>query len=75
MFETMTSALIDEFPDYLRPKKMIFHGVLCFIAFLLGIPCVTRVGCKIFSRFKKLPGKANANFCFMASLSFLLALL
>ena len=63
MFETMTSALIDEYPDYLRPKKMIFHGVLCFIAFLLGIPCVTRVKCNIFSTFYKLPSKANVNFC------------
>ena len=44
MFETMTSAFVDEFPELLRDRKVLFTAVMCFIEFLLGIPFVTRVG-------------------------------
>lgn len=44
MFETMTSAFMDEFPELLRKKKVLFTAVVCFIEFLLGIPFVTEGG-------------------------------
>jgi len=44
MFETMTSAFIDEFPRYLKSKKMLVTATLCFVEFLLGIPCITQGG-------------------------------
>jgi len=44
MFETMTSAFIDEFPSQLRNKKVLMTAVMCFIEFLLGIPCITQGG-------------------------------
>ena len=44
MFETMTSGFVDEFPKYLKGRKTLFTGVMCFLQFLLGIPIVTQVG-------------------------------
>jgi len=44
MFETMTSAFVDEFPHLLRKRKILLTAVLCFIEFLLGIPCITNGG-------------------------------
>ncbi|KAK3099577.1 hypothetical protein FSP39_006430, partial [Pinctada imbricata] len=44
MFETMTSAFVDEFPEYLKNKKVRFTAFVCFIEFLLGIPCVLEGG-------------------------------
>ena len=50
MFETMTSAFVDEFPELLKNRKMLFTALFCFIEFLLGIPCIMQVRivyCKI----------------------------
>ena len=44
MFETMTSAFVDEFPGFLKNKKVRFTAFVCFIEFLLGIPCVLEGG-------------------------------
>ncbi|XP_041356847.1 sodium- and chloride-dependent glycine transporter 1-like [Gigantopelta aegis] len=44
MFETMTSAFIDEFPELLRDRKVLFTAVMCFVEFLLGIPFITQGG-------------------------------
>ncbi|KAL8617159.1 hypothetical protein ACOMHN_014329 [Nucella lapillus] len=44
MFETMTSAFIDEFPHLLKNKKVLFTAIMCFIEFLLGIPCIFQGG-------------------------------
>ncbi|XP_014672837.1 PREDICTED: sodium- and chloride-dependent glycine transporter 1-like isoform X2 [Priapulus caudatus] len=44
MFETLTSAFIDEFPTQLRGKKMLFTAALCIVEFLLGIPCIMNGG-------------------------------
>ncbi|OWF47645.1 sodium- and chloride-dependent GABA transporter 1-like [Mizuhopecten yessoensis] len=44
MFETMTSAFVDEFPDLLKNRKELFTAFMCFIEFLLGIPCVMQGG-------------------------------
>lgn len=43
MFETMTSAFVDEFPHLLKNRKVLFTAFFCFIEFLLGIPCVMQV--------------------------------
>lgn len=43
MFETMTSAFIDEFPHLLKNKKVAFTAFMCFVEFVLGIPCVFQV--------------------------------
>ena len=39
----MTSAFIDEFPHLLRNKKVLFTAGMCFVEFVLGIPCVFQV--------------------------------
>ncbi|XP_069130315.1 sodium- and chloride-dependent glycine transporter 1-like [Argopecten irradians] len=44
MFETMSSAFIDEFPELLKNKKALFTAFMCFLEFLLGIPCVMQGG-------------------------------
>ncbi|XP_035210687.1 sodium- and chloride-dependent glycine transporter 1-like [Stegodyphus dumicola] len=44
MFETAISAFVDEFPSVLQKRKTLFTAVLCFIMFLLGLPCVTEGG-------------------------------
>lgn len=43
MFETMTSAIIDEFPQFLRKRKVLFTGFMCLLECLLGIPCIMNV--------------------------------
>ncbi|KAF8790807.1 sodium- and chloride-dependent glycine transporter 1-like [Argiope bruennichi] len=44
MFETAISAFVDEFPTVLQKRKPLFTAVLCFVMFLLGLPCVTEGG-------------------------------
>ncbi|XP_011414893.3 sodium- and chloride-dependent glycine transporter 1 [Magallana gigas] len=44
MFETMTSAFVDEFPHLLKNRKVLFTAFFCFIEFLLGIPCIMEGG-------------------------------
>ncbi|XP_062570938.1 sodium- and chloride-dependent glycine transporter 1-like [Saccostrea cucullata] len=44
MFETMTSAFVDEFPGLLKNRKVLFTAFFCFIEFLLGIPCIMEGG-------------------------------
>lgn len=51
----MISAFIDEYPKYLRNRKMLLTAFVCFVEFLLGIPCIMEVGiCRsiIFSKTK-----------------------
>uniref|UniRef100_A0A1W7RAG3 Transporter n=1 Tax=Hadrurus spadix TaxID=141984 RepID=A0A1W7RAG3_9SCOR len=43
MFETMISAFTDEF-RILKRYKMLFTGFMCFLLFILGLPCVTGGG-------------------------------
>lgn len=43
MFQTLTSAFIDEF-DSLKKKKLLLTATLCLAEFLLGIPCITNGG-------------------------------
>ncbi|XP_074650330.1 sodium- and chloride-dependent glycine transporter 1-like isoform X2 [Tubulanus polymorphus] len=44
MFETMTSAFIDEFPEQLRGKKTMIVAIVCAVEFCLGIPCIMQGG-------------------------------
>ncbi|XP_076447177.1 sodium-dependent proline transporter-like [Babylonia areolata] len=44
MFETMTSAFIDEFPHVLKDQKIVFTAFMCFVEFVFGIPCVYQGG-------------------------------
>ena len=44
MFETMTSAFIDEYPALLRNKKIQFTALMCIIEFCLGIPIIFQGG-------------------------------
>ena len=43
MFNTVTSAFIDEF-DFLKSRKILLTATVCVAEFLLGVPCVTRGG-------------------------------
>ncbi|GFR33859.1 sodium- and chloride-dependent glycine transporter 2 [Trichonephila clavata] len=43
MFETTISAFVDEYPA-LKKHKVLFTGCLCFLMFLLGLPCTTAGG-------------------------------
>ena len=42
MFQSVTSAFIDEF-DWLKNKKILLTAALCAFEFLMGIPCITKV--------------------------------
>ncbi|KAG2464382.1 S6A14 protein, partial [Polypterus senegalus] len=39
--ETITTALQDEFPKYLRSRRALITVVACVVLYLLGLPCVT----------------------------------
>lgn len=40
----MISAFIDEYPKYLKNRKMLFTVGVCVVEFLLGIPCIMEGG-------------------------------
>ncbi|KAL5012506.1 hypothetical protein ScPMuIL_011057 [Solemya velum] len=44
MFETCLSAFMDEYPQYLRDKRVLVSAVVCVFEFLVGIPLVTQGG-------------------------------
>lgn len=37
------TAVTDEFPYYLRPKKVVFSGLICVAMYLLGLVLTTDV--------------------------------
>ncbi|KAG2464282.1 S6A14 protein, partial [Polypterus senegalus] len=41
IIETITTALQDEFPKYLRSRRALITVVVCVVLYLLGLPCVT----------------------------------
>ncbi|KAK2183055.1 hypothetical protein NP493_325g02070 [Ridgeia piscesae] len=43
MFQTMTSAFVDEYA-WVKDRKVMVTGALCFAEFIIGIPCVTQGG-------------------------------
>ncbi|XP_022337036.2 sodium- and chloride-dependent glycine transporter 1-like [Crassostrea virginica] len=42
--QTLTGALLDNFPKALHKWKTALTGSVCFLGFLLGIPCITQGG-------------------------------
>ncbi|KAK2721160.1 sodium- and chloride-dependent GABA transporter 1-like [Artemia franciscana] len=49
--EGFFTAIIDEWPAYLRPRKEAFIAVVCFISFLIGLPLVSQGGVFVFEIF------------------------
>lgn len=41
--ETIVTAVTDEFPYYLRPKKASFSAAICIALFLMGLILTTEV--------------------------------
>lgn len=41
--ETIVTAVTDEFPYYLRPKKVVFSGLICMAMYLMGLVLTTDV--------------------------------
>lgn len=41
--ETIVTAVTDEFPYYLRPKKAVFSGLICVSMYLMGLILTTDV--------------------------------
>ena len=46
-FETVLSAIVDEFPSYLRPHKMLFAACVSFLLYLAGLPLTTNVSSEL----------------------------
>ncbi|WAQ99809.1 SC6A9-like protein [Mya arenaria] len=44
MFETCLSAIIDEYPNVLRKRRVMVAAIACFAEFLLGLPLITEGG-------------------------------
>src|SRR6218665_1557062 len=41
--EVIAAGIIDEYPEYLRPRRKVFTLILCCVMFMMGIPLVTQV--------------------------------
>ncbi|XP_038631840.1 sodium- and chloride-dependent neutral and basic amino acid transporter B(0+)-like isoform X2 [Scyliorhinus canicula] len=42
--ETALTALVDQFPKYLRPRRILLTFGVCLFLYLLGLVCVTEAG-------------------------------
>lgn len=46
--ESFITGMVDNWPDYLRPRRFKFTFVMCIVMFLLGLPMITEGGVYIF---------------------------
>jgi len=46
--ESLMTGLVDNWPHYLRPRKVQFTAVMCVFMFALGLPMITNGGVYIF---------------------------
>ncbi|KAG1670920.1 Sodium- and chloride-dependent GABA transporter 2 [Nymphon striatum] len=46
--EALITGLVDEFPQYLRPRRKLFTALVCIFMFILGIPMVSQGGMYLF---------------------------
>ncbi|KAG1670924.1 Sodium- and chloride-dependent GABA transporter 2 [Nymphon striatum] len=46
--EALITGLVDEFPQYLRPRRKLFTALVCVFMFILGIPMVSQGGMYLF---------------------------